>query len=389
MKNIVGKPVYGKDFMFRGNNVQKAIRLMDNSNSFLVLGIRRTGKSSFLKEVAHQISKKNKKYTCIELDCQTYRNALEFYKGLFDALPKPLKIRFKKLLEDSKRIPKKLIDFFTDVLESVQVFGTKVDFRNELMTYSKPLEELLNDFFSSTENVFLFIDELPFLFENMNKNNDPRAIQEIAHILTSMRSWRHGGLAIGITGSLNLHQQLEHLGVSRKLLAGLNTIKLSPFTHQESKSLIQQLLEDENHLWWTDEITEGLLAFLPDYIPYFLQYAFNEIAVAACKNKAEVEAVYHNNIMPGLFTDFIYQFDERLGIFKGEDLERAMLILDCLVQQEQVSLNDLKSKINSKFQYNILVKLIDYEFITLSGIQNYRFTLNIIKDWWRLKRNIK
>jgi len=194
---------------------------------------------------------------------------------------------------------------------------------------------------------------------------------------------------MGITGSLNLHQQLEHLGISRKLLAGLNTIELDSFTKKESQAFIEELLRIDKYDWWTVAITEKLLSLLPDYVPYFLQYAYNEIAVNECKTPAEVEEVYHNEIMSGLFKDFIYQFDERLGVFKGEGLEVAMSILDAIALQEDIKLTDLQKSIGQVFNYEVLVKLIDYEFLKLSGLQEYSYSLQIIKNWWKAKRGLK
>jgi len=55
MKNILGPPVYGGNFKFRKKNLKKGLRLLKNQNSFLILGIRRTGKSSFLRQLSYLI----------------------------------------------------------------------------------------------------------------------------------------------------------------------------------------------------------------------------------------------------------------------------------------------------------------------------------------------
>ncbi len=386
MKNIVGTPVSGNDFRYRKKNLRKAVRYMKNSNSFLILGIRRTGKSSFLQQTAYLLQQENDKNICIELDCQTFKTVLDFYKGLYVEMPKDMQTRFKKFLSDSRQLPKKLIDSITDIFDSVEVMGQKVGFQDKLMNYSKPFETLVTAFFEETENVYLFMDELPFFFENIN--DESNTVSDIKHVLTHLRSWRHAGLPMGITGSLNLHQQLKHLGISRKLLAGLNTIELDPFTRAESELFIQELLKNDKYDWWTPEITGKLLDLLPDFVPYFLQYAYHEIAVNECKTPEAVEEVYHNEIMSGLFKDFIYQFDERLGVFKGEELNTAMLVLDAIAIEEDINLKDLQAKVGDSFSYEIIVKLIDYEFIKLSGSQEYSYTLQIIKNWWLTKRNI-
>jgi len=386
MKNTLGPPVSGNDFRYREKNLRKAVRLMKNGNSFLILGIRRTGKSSFLQQTAYLLQQEDKDNVCIELDCQTFKSPLDFYKGLYVEMPKDMQTRFRKFLNDSKQLPVKLIDFITDIFDNVEVGGSKIDFQDKLMNYSKPFENLVTAFFKDTKNVYLFLDELPFFFENMG--GEPQDIAEITHALTNLKSWRNAGLPMGITGSLNLHQQLDHLKISRKLLGGLNTIELDPFTRAESESFVNELLKSDKYDWWTPEITKKLLDLLPDFVPYFLQYAYNEIAVNECKTPQAVEEVYHNEIISGLFKDFIYQFDERLGVFKGEELNTAMLVLDAIAIQKDINLKDLQAKVGDSFSYEIIVKLIDYEFIKLSGSQKYSYTLQIIKNWWCTKRGI-
>jgi len=387
MKNILGPPVFGDNFKYREKNLRKALRLLKNRNSYLILGIRRTGKSSFLRQCAYLLREESKDYICIELDCQAFNNLLDFYKGLYNEMPKGLKVKFKKFLSDSKQLPKRLIDGITDIFDSVEILDSKIDFQDKLMNYSKPFEELVTAFFKDTPNVFLFLDELPFFFKNIG--NEPQHITEISQILTNLRSWRHAGLAMGVTGSLNLHQQLEHLGISRKLLAGLNTIELDPLTHEESISFVQSLLDEDKYEWWTTEITNKILSLLPDNVPYFLQYAYNEIAVHQCQSAKEVEEVYHNEITSGLFKDFIYQFDERLKIFKGDKLQSTMLILDTIAKKEDIKLPELQDTVGVIFSYDTLVQLIDHEFIKISGLQEYSFSLQIIKNWWITKRGLK
>lgn len=388
MKNIIGPPVYGQNFLFREKQLKMGMRLLNNGNSFLMLGIRRTGKSSYLKQVAYRINTENRENTTIEIDCSTYQNILDFYRGLYEAMPKSMQTRFKKVLADSKQIPKKIIDFVTDIVGSIGILDVKIDFNDKLMAYNKTFEDLVSQFFSSENNgnIFLFMDELPFFFENISKEDGKT--HEVQMLLTSLRNWRNAGIPMGITGSLNLHQQLEHLGLSRKLLAGLNTIILKPFTRDEGKALFEGLLKNNNCTWWTEEITEKLLNLIPDYIPYFLQYAFHTIMVNECKTIEQVEEAYHNDIMPGLFADFIYQFDERLKTFKGEDLKAAMMLLDNIAQNDFVTLAELQEGTGQLFNYEILISLVDYEYLTLSGEQQYNFTLNIIKNWWKQKRNI-
>ena len=138
--------------------------------------------------------------------------------------------------------------------------------------------------------------------------------------------------------------------------------------------------------WWTPTLSQHLLDLLPDFVPYFLQYAFNAIAAAHCTTPEAVEATYHNTIVPGLFKDFLYQFDERLAIFTGDERLLVPVILDTVARQEPTTLTALQQDAN--FRYDVLIKLLDLEFLTVRGHEAYAFSLNFIREWWKHKSNL-
>ena len=65
-----------------------------------------------------------------------------------------------------------------------------------------------------------------------------------------------------------------------------------------------------------------------------------------------------------------------------------MSILDNIALKEAININDLQANLGDSFDYEALVKLIDYEFIQISGLQEYSFSLNIIRNWWIAKRGL-
>ncbi len=387
MKNVVGSPVYGDNFINREKELKTAIRLMHNGNSFLLLGIRRTGKSSFLKQVARNL-KENERNVVIEMDCSTLREPIDFYKTLHQNLPDSLKKRFQKTLSDSKQLPEKVVGYISGIAQAVSFGKIKLELRDQWLNYGQALESLVSMFFEQNRNIYLFLDELPFFFENMTEKGENQ-IPEITMILSSLKAWRNKGLPMGIAGSLNLHQQLDTLEISRKLLSGLNTMKLLPFDKKASEELINRLLKGKIYDWWTPEITKKLLDLMPDHVPYFIQYAFNSIVIAECDSPASVETVYHNEVMPGLFTDFVYQFEERMQNFEGTALKKAMATLDVVAIHQTTSLQPLQKALGKKFDYATLIRLIDFEFLYLTGQQEYQFTLNILRNWWLNKRNLE
>ena len=59
-------------------------------------------------------------------------------------MPTDMQTKFKKLLSDSKLLPQRIIDFVTDIFDSVEILDTKIDFQDKDMNYSRPFEELVS-----------------------------------------------------------------------------------------------------------------------------------------------------------------------------------------------------------------------------------------------------
>jgi len=387
MDNLFGNnPVSGENFYGRQKFVNQLVSLLKKGNSFLLLGLRRIGKSSVIEEVQRIITKENE-IEVVYLNCQTHRGIEDFYKQLSLSLPRDLRERLSKYLRDSNKIPKKIIDIITDYIPEIKVNLTEdisgsIKFRNDILDYANPLRIEISNFFSKeNKRIILLIDELPFLFEAISKSNKANTILEIESVLTTLRAWRNSKISMAVCGSLNLHQQLEELGISRKLLAGLITQNLPAFTREEAKGLLEALCRSQ--LYLSDDIIEQMLNQLPDYVPHFIQYFFHCVQNYEGElNTDVVENIYKEDFYPHLLRDFIYQFEERLIVFKGDDQTTARNILAFLSENQPVSNNDILNNIETNNTYEILIRLMDYEFVTLDKDLNYVFSLNVIKNWW-------
>lgn len=384
MDNLFGNnPVSGTNFYGRQKFVNQLISILVKGNSFLLLGLRRIGKSSVIEEIKRLITEENE-IEVVYLNCQTYRGIEDFYKELFLSLPRDLGERLSQYLRSTKRIPTKIIDVISDHFEELKApggFGAKL--RNDILDYTNPLRMEISNFFSKeNKRIVLLIDELPFMFETISKSNNENEILEIESVLTALRDWRNAKVSMAVCGSLNLHQQLEELGFSRKLLAGLITQRLPAFTKQEAKGLLQALSKSY-HLNLSDEIFEQILIQLPDYVPHFIQYFFHTIqSYNGELNINAIDELYKEEVYPHLLDDFIYQFQERLKAFKGEDFKTARAILAYISKYQPSSTNEILESNDAENTYEILIKLMDYEFITMDSNLKYAFSLNVLKNWW-------
>lgn len=356
---------------------------MTKGNSFLLLGLRRIGKSSVIQEIKRRIIEEDE-IEVVYLNCQTYRGIEDFYKELFLSLPRDLRGRLSQYLNKTKRIPKKIIDVISDHVEEVKIAGSGIKLRNDILDYADPIRIEISKFFAKEKKrIVIFIDELPLMFETISKSKKENLVLEIESVLITLRDWRNSKISMAVCGSINLHQQLEELGISRKLLAGLVSQKLPAFTKEEAEGLLKAL--GENHLPnMGNEIVEEMLIQLLDYVPNFLQYFFHCVQSYESDLSVEViEDIYKEAVYPHLLVDFIYQFQDRLKAFKGVDHTTARNILTYISKNQPSSNNEILENVEANNTYEILIRLMDYEFVIMDRDLKYSFSLNVLKNWWR------
>jgi hypothetical protein len=390
MNNIFGnQAVSGDDFFGREEIVKHLKGILTAKNSFLLLGLRRIGKSSAIKEAIRIIRAEDKKIEIIELNCQTYESIQDFYKNLHLALPKNWRDKVRDALKESKRIPIKLIDFITDHIEELDLpYIGSVKLRNDALSYANTIKEELTTFFKKQEqHIVLVIDELPFLFEHIAQKNNEATKLEIEMILSTLRSWRDIGISQAICGSLNLHIQLEHLGISRKLLGGVITQTLPKYTKEESIGLLKALAQTDG-LPLHDKHTDVMLHLMPDYIPQFLQYFHFSLKTHGNINLDNIEAIYEKYVYPETVQDFEYQFNDRFAALQKPIIKITIEILNRILNNPNISEYELLKNVKGENPYAVLLTLVNQEFIVVNEHQCYNFSFNIIRNWWQ-KKNIQ
>ena len=384
MDNICGnKAVTGGNYYGREKIIKRLVAFLLSGNSFLLLGLRRIGKSSTVAETIRQIKERNSKVKIIELNCQTYKSIDDFYKHLHLALPLSWQESLAEALRKSGRIPKKVIDFVTDHIEEVDIplIGS-VKLRNDIIAYSNPIREEITKFFESKdEHIILAIDELPFLFESIDQSDNPSKVLEIESILTTLRDWRNIGISQAICGSLNLHLQLQQMGISRKLLAGLTSQQLAKFSEEEASGLLEALADSHNPISLSADEIATMIDILPDNIPQFLQYYFFIVNTYYEGNEHELKQLYDEHVYPVIVQDFEYQFEERYAQFTEEQRDVSKIIFDLVIKEDQHQ-SYLLEQIESESGYIVLLKLLDNEFLAMDSNQNYSFSFELVRNWW-------
>lgn len=386
MDNIFGnKPVYGDDFYGRKDFIKHLVGILVSMNSFLLLGLRRTGKSSSLKQAVELIKKEHPKIIIVNLNCTTYVSIQDLYKNIYLALPETWKKKMRNFLLGTKRFPKKLIDFISDHVEEIDLeYIGSIKLRNDAISYSNPLKEELTTFFKEQkEHIVLVLDELPFLFENITNSKNEATKQEIEMILTTLRSWRDIGVSQAICGSLNLLTQLEGLGISQKLLGGVNTQKLPKFD-TDAKGLLKALSK-ETKMTFNDDQLDEIIKLHPDCIPHFLQLFFFCLKTHWDGKTETISNIYYQYVYPAIAEDFEYQFNERFGKLEVKILTTAKKILNKVYKNPNIKESKLLQSIKDENAYLTLLILKSQEFIVMNEHNEIDFSFEIVRNWWNKK----
>jgi len=370
--------------MFRDYEKKYCINSLKEGNSLLILGIRRTGKSSLLKEVGRLM--RDERYLIIEVDCQGCNKPSELFIEILKELPKDLFEKLTKHLNALKGIPSRIIDALN--IDSIKGFGVDIKFDKEVRDYWGPISESIERILLNNEqNIILFLDELPYFFENLLDNNTNCSELEVQQILATLRSWRNEEIQMALCGSLNINNFLDSKSISQKLLSGLIPVHIELFTSDEAKQLLFALAKSRNIDWIKDETAEKVIELVQDNVPFFIQTFFSHMVLESDCSIQKLEEIYGLKVYPQITKTFLYQFDERLAKYSRDEYKHAEIILDYIAKNSTASFEDIR-KDNKFIEFKTFLKLISDEFLKPEKNNNYSFVLNIVKNWWKVKRGL-
>ena len=112
--------------MFRDAELTRILDALNQGKSILLTGIRRTGKTSVVKEVLHRQAK----YSPVKyLDVQDYVSLDAFYRDILKQMPQSVIKKLSKKLSTAHQLPDRLLNWIRGHIDQVGVAGNKVDFK--------------------------------------------------------------------------------------------------------------------------------------------------------------------------------------------------------------------------------------------------------------------
>ena len=384
-------------FMFREREIRRIEAALARKESILLVGIRRTGKTQLMKEIVRRHNDGDgfgKRGKAVYLDVSDYRSLHHFYNDLLANLPKPFLQRMTELLQPAKAIPNNVMDWLRRHIGKVSVPGYGgIDLRKpeeelDVTPYWDPIARAmlksLEDSSVSGEIAFFAIDEFPFMVENLLK--DKVSSEEINVALATLRKLRNSGIPMLLSGSISLENLLSLNNISHTVLGGLQRENLRPFSESEARSYLQELLGKHP----AAAAIEVVLKRLPDYVPQFLEdSAYFLRGLPDANDAKDVDSAMEAEVLPAIRRSFNEQFQERLyKHYPGDELYCAEQLLDQLAKAPETGAPIDTSQLPSREHRQALIKLKYDMFIEEAPNHGYRFTLNILRLWWRNQRGM-
>lgn len=392
-KSPIDPRLFNPKFRFRDKEIARILHCWEQGDSILLTGIRRTGKTEVLKAALYRHALKGHPVGLLDvMDCNSLPR---FYQDLLEAIlrgiPATVKIKLADVFKGVIGLPDNLAQWVRKHVSEVsasELLEIKLNPPAEqLLRYWQPLAEqleaILAEHKGSTVLPVIGIDELPCMLENLMREGVET--KEIILMLTSLRKLRAAGLRMIVAGSISFENLLTLKNISHMVLGEFSRQSIPPFSRSEAAAYLREELS--GHPAAEDDAIERVLDTLPDYVPNFLSRDTVPY-LKSCRNLAACEETLHQEILPAIRRSFLQQFQERLDKnYSHEELQGAERILDAIAGKDTGGSRLDGSKLPLGYQ-RILLKLQYDNFIVDGTDFKWRFSLNLIRQWWCAQRGM-
>ena len=367
-----GGEVTGENFFNREKEFQMFKKRLGSIQHIIISQVRRTGKTSFLKEFINR----NPNLPIIYVIIQGCKSETDFYRNIY-----------QHIIEQSKGEKRKgfLKNTWNTIAEMfpenkyIKLGQLSKISHEQILAY---LEKIFQK-----EKFILFIDEFPDFLINLKER------ENIESFLERFRDFRNKCLKLQtvLAGSINLIRTVSNLGLSDKLNEYRN-FEFPLFSKEQSLLFFQCLLYSKDYIL-EKEVQKFILPYIEDGMPYFIQLLADEVIKINPKEK-KIDI----NILEKAIRNFYKQdefgleeFHNRLKKYlKDENLEKPAKIILSHLSTDAMTFNDLypygddlisKEKLNE-----LLNRLIDEAYVKKAD-DKYSFLSKLLAGWWEEKKH--
>lgn len=392
LKSHFGRPVSGDMFWPREIPVNQALRALRNGGSVSLFGPRRTGKSSIMEEVARILSDEG--YCCIDLDLEGRAGPGSFISNLIAAVPKSLKDNILTSWMHLGDIPDSLLRMFGNVKNANGEFAVDEASEKLFRSYWETIsDKFLEQVQKSDVRVVLFLDELPFFcYDQIERGVDPNFI---GAFLATLRRWRQAknGVAMAVSGSIGMRHLLRKHNIDSDHLNDLTEIHLSSPDRHDAGAMLDALAKGEGLTEWTAELRDAVLDECADFMPSYLQKAFEAIVITKTSAPKDVPLAFDEHVRPSFERSFFEQFEKRLrryGPNNSAERETAIAMMRVVHQAEgsgadrdDVISQAIEKGLSADAAEDLIYELADDGFLRDSPERGEtRFAMPLVRAWY-------
>ncbi len=262
VKNLIGPPVTGDNFIGRKREIEKAVSILEQGNSLLLASPRRVGKSSFSQKMLDIFSTKN--YKPIYLDLQGVKSEQEFGDHLAEKL--------KEIQYLERVIPtiKDKIGSFFNKVKKIEIAKVGVEFRENPEKFYKAVENLL-----TTEEKFLIVvDELAIFLQTLENNSGLGNVELFMNWFRKIRIKRQENIVWILCSSISITNYASKNKISHTI-NDVVSLSLGEMTSDEASELLLKLCEGASINKFNNKQIDIILKKIGWKLPFFIQSFFH------------------------------------------------------------------------------------------------------------------
>ena len=262
VKNLVGPPVVGEDFVGRKEELAEAVRMISQGNSLLLASPRRVGKSSFSKKLVEMFRREG--VLAAYVDLQGVRTEQEFGDRMADA--------FRKIREESSKAVglKDKVESFLNRIRKVEVKGVGFELKDNPQKFYTTVEKLM-DF---EGRALIVVDELAVFLEHITTAQGPEAAENLMNWLRNIRQSQQGRIVWVYCSSVSITNFMKRHNMSYTI-NDISSFPLGEMAYDEAVYLLKELCYGQGIEVFADNEIDVILEKIGCRLPFFIQLLLN------------------------------------------------------------------------------------------------------------------
>jgi len=381
MRNRIGPPVEGNDFIGKIKELAFAWELLEDGNSLLLAAPRRVGKTSFAKKLVEKA--KNENWRTLALNLEGTKTEQAFIATFIDALKKT-----NWWSNISSSFTKKAEILLNNIDVSVELgeVKTNISWNSKKEKIFKELEAL----FDHNEETLIFIDELGVLLNKYEEQGDIQGAEFFLNWFRSIRQISKTKIRWVFCSSIGVRNFTSRHQISYTI-NDIEPFGIAAFDEKTAKLLIGNLANSKGVTISEDHIV-FMLQQLEWYLPYFIQLLFKEVYALQFQTDIEINKELISIAFEKLTKNsHLDTWDERLKYYyKKEVIARKILNYLAISEKSKTRKQffDLIHNINDTEEYttdllgDTLRLLTNDGYLIQDNKDNFGFRSPLLKKYW-------